>query len=112
MNFTFCVAILCLVHPQHTPFMSDESTLSIPNIGKLDYSLKQYLMYAETLKEKAEGLGKGWTAHQVELALWSYHFANQLKPDLLLNGDEPKEEEDKRNDSDDAMMPPVKKIKS
>ena len=27
-----------------------------------------------------------WTPHEVELALWSHHFASKLNPALLLRG--------------------------
>ena len=50
---SFHLALLCIVAPHAAPFMSDESTQSVPGIGPLNYSLKQYLNYAEALQEKA-----------------------------------------------------------
>lgn len=63
--------------------MADESAQSVQDLGRLDYSLKQYLIYADVLQDRAKELGPSWTAHQVELSLWSYHFAVKLKPELL-----------------------------
>ena len=36
--------------------MSDEATIVVPGINKLDYSLKQYLTFAEAMCDKAEYL--------------------------------------------------------
>ncbi|XP_003382942.1 PREDICTED: uncharacterized protein LOC100634549 [Amphimedon queenslandica] len=93
-------ALLCTVAPHVAPFMSDESTQSVPGIGPLNYSLKQYLDYAEALQEKARDLGKSWDAHKVELALWSHHFAMKLKPELLhTETSKEEEEEEERTDA-------------
>lgn len=47
------LAVLCTAAPHLAPFMSDESTQSVPDIGPLKYTLKQYLSYAEALQDKA-----------------------------------------------------------
>ena len=47
-----------------------------------------------------------WTAHDVELALWSYHFAKQLNPELLTYS---KEEQLKSDDDDGSINPPPSK---
>ena len=99
-----------MLYPELCPFMSDESTQAVSSIGKLDYSLKQYLAYIETLQAKAEELGKTWNAHKVELALWSYHFANQLRPDLLTDVQLAKDVVNEQSEDDD-VGPSIKKFK-
>lgn len=49
-------AILCAAAPHVAPFMADEAVLAVPDLGKLDYSLKQYLKYAQKIREKAAEL--------------------------------------------------------
>ena len=49
-------AILCAAAPHIAPFMADEAVLAVPNLGKLDYTLKHYLKYAQKMKEKAHQL--------------------------------------------------------
>ena len=38
--------------------MSDEATIAVKGITKLDYSLKQYLTFTEAMCKKAEELNK------------------------------------------------------
>lgn len=38
--------------------MADESVLAIEEFSKLDYSLKQYLIYAKIIQEKVKQLNK------------------------------------------------------
>lgn len=38
--------------------MADEAALAVPGLGKLTYTLKQYLTYASALQEKASQLTK------------------------------------------------------
>jgi hypothetical protein len=98
-------AILCVVYPEQAPFMSDESTLAVLKTDQLKYSLDEYMTYASALRDKAKELGDGWTAHMVELALWSYHTAKLIKPKLLHI--QPAEDHDDSNDD----SPPTKKHK-
>lgn len=76
-------AILCAASPD-VPFMADESAQAVPGLERLTYTLKQYMTYANTLQEKATQLSKtdsvAWSAHQVELALWSCHHSARLQP--------------------------------
>ena len=51
------IAILCAASPD-VPFMADESLQTLPGMGKLTYTLKQYITYASTLQEKARQLSK------------------------------------------------------
>ena len=71
VHFAFCdcllsIAILCAASSD-VPFMADESALSVvPSLGKLTYSLKQYLTYAKLLQEKARQLSReGQLEHNV-----------------------------------------------
>lgn len=92
--------------------MADEAVQAVPGQENLTYTLKQYMTYANTLQEKARQLSRAgqsashdtldwphayeiifcsdsltWSAHQVELALWSCHHSTRLgltpKPSLL-----------------------------
>ena len=49
---------MCAAAPEVAPFMADESVLSVPNLGKLDYTQKHYLAYAGKVQEKAKELNK------------------------------------------------------
>lgn len=59
-NFlTSCIsAILAAAFPDEVPFMADESMLSTPGIEATDYTLAEYLNYAEHIKACAERLKK------------------------------------------------------
>ena len=49
-------AIMCAAAPEVAPFMADEAVLSIPDLGKLDYTQKHYLAYASKIQDKAKQL--------------------------------------------------------
>lgn len=36
--------------------MADEAVLAVPDLGKLDYTLKHYLKYAQKMRDKATQL--------------------------------------------------------
>ncbi|XP_021754594.1 uncharacterized protein LOC110719921 [Chenopodium quinoa] len=66
-------AILAAYAPDLAPFMSDEAMEAVLGQSK-DYSLKQYLLLANKLREKAKELSsedEQFTASDVERALWS-----------------------------------------
>uniref|UniRef100_A0A803N2J7 Uncharacterized protein n=2 Tax=Chenopodium quinoa TaxID=63459 RepID=A0A803N2J7_CHEQI len=66
-------AILAAYAPDLAPFMSDEAMEAVLSQSK-DYSLKQYLLLANKLREKAKELSsedEQFTASDVERALWS-----------------------------------------
>ncbi|XP_057533312.1 uncharacterized protein LOC130811145 [Amaranthus tricolor] len=66
-------AVLAAYDPQVAPFMSDEAMVAVLGHSK-DYSLKQYLLLADKLREKAKELSsedEQFTASDVERALWS-----------------------------------------
>ena len=47
---------MCAAAPEVAPFMADEAVLSVPDLGKLDYTQKHYLAYASKIQEKAKEL--------------------------------------------------------
>ncbi|GAV57992.1 hypothetical protein CFOL_v3_01528 [Cephalotus follicularis] len=73
-------AILAAYAPEVAPFMSDEAMEA--TLGKSnDYSLKQYLFFADKLQTKAKELsskGDSFTPSDVERALWSSAIGYKL----------------------------------
>lgn len=66
-------AVLAAYAPDVAPFMSDEAMEAALGNCK-DYSLKQYLLFADKLQKKAKELsaeGETFTPSDVERALWS-----------------------------------------
>ncbi|KAK9097109.1 hypothetical protein Sjap_022606 [Stephania japonica] len=66
-------AVLAAFAPDVAPFMSDEAMVAVLGHSK-DYSLKQYLAFAEKLQLKAKELsieGCHFTPSDLERALWS-----------------------------------------
>ncbi len=47
---------MCASAPEVAPFMADEAVLSVPDLGKLDYTQKHYLAYASKIQDKAKQL--------------------------------------------------------
>lgn len=125
---------MCAAAPEVAPFMADEAVLSVPNLGKLDYTQKHYMAFASKIQEKAREVStlgmyvnacvaqkrvwlystflfhffsdgyRRWSAHDVELALWSFHFAKKLQPELLDDegsGSEPTEPRGKKRTNHD-----------
>lgn len=66
-------AVLAAVAPDVAPFMSDEAMIAVLG-GVKDYSLKQYLLFADKLQSKAKemtGLNdEKFTPSDLERALW------------------------------------------
>ncbi|KAK2452673.1 DNA binding protein [Trifolium repens] len=66
-------AVLAAFAPNLTPFMSDEAMQAALGNSK-DYTLKQYLIFANKLQEKAKELSSEealFTPSDIERALWS-----------------------------------------
>ncbi|KAL6212332.1 hypothetical protein ACLB2K_017552 [Fragaria x ananassa] len=66
-------AVLAAYAPEVAPFMSDKAMEAALGNSK-DYSLKQYLLFADKLQKKAKELsaeGEIFTPSDVEMALWS-----------------------------------------
>ncbi|XP_050365799.1 uncharacterized protein LOC126784379 [Argentina anserina] len=73
-------AVLAAYAPDVAPFMSDEAMEAALGNSK-DYSLKQYLLFAEKLQTKAKELsadGETFTPSDVERALWTCAVAAKL----------------------------------
>ncbi|KAH7689779.1 DNA-glycosylase protein [Dioscorea alata] len=83
-------AVLAAYAPEVAPFMSDEAVMA--SMGSLkDYSLKQYLVFAEKLQSKAKELsenGDVFTPSDVERALWSSAIKSKLKASQSEDGSE------------------------
>ncbi|WVZ60426.1 hypothetical protein U9M48_010448 [Paspalum notatum var. saurae] len=66
-------AVLAAYAPDVAPFMSDEAMVAALGNAK-EYTLKQYLVFADKLQAKAKDLSEGeqsFTPSDVERALWS-----------------------------------------
>eukprot|EP00092_Neocalanus_flemingeri_P015064 GFUD01016271.1.p1 GENE.GFUD01016271.1~~GFUD01016271.1.p1 ORF type:complete len:387 (+),score=101.95 GFUD01016271.1:293-1453(+) len=79
-------AVLAAGSPEVAPFMADECLLSMPDVEGIDYTMKEYMKLVEKTKECVERLnaqGGSWNPHKVELVLWAYYIARDLKPEIL-----------------------------
>ncbi|CAL9074709.1 unnamed protein product [Musa textilis] len=73
-------AVLAAYAPDVAPFMSDEAMIAAMGNAK-EYTLKQYLAFAEKLQTKAKDLsaeGNIFTPSDVERALWSSAVGSKL----------------------------------
>ncbi|KAF7817412.1 Amino acid transporter AVT6A isoform B [Senna tora] len=80
-------ALLAAFAPHLTPFMSDEAMQAALGNSK-DYSLKQYLLFANQLQTKAKELsseGDCFTPSDVERALWSCAVGKSLNQNPKTN---------------------------
>ena len=55
--------------------MCDEAVLAIKDIGRLDYSLKQYMTFAEIMIEKAQDLNK---MSKINYKVFKYRSRNYI----------------------------------
>ncbi|UYV75714.1 hypothetical protein LAZ67_13001075, partial [Cordylochernes scorpioides] len=81
-------AILAAAYPEQVPYMADESMMATPGVEGTDYTIMEYLNYAEQIKSCSERLSaidpdNDWNPHKVEMALWTHYLARELKPVLL-----------------------------
>merc|ERR1712238_633261 len=82
-------AVLAAGRPDVAPFMADECIMSMPDYDGLDYTMKEYMRYAEYVKACYTRLNSQspadpkYTAHIVELAVWTHYILYDLKPELL-----------------------------
>lgn len=77
-------ALLAAYAPDVAPFMSDEAMVAALGNSK-DYTLKQYLVFADKLQNKARELsveGDSYTPSDVERALWSSAVGTKLLDSL------------------------------
>jgi len=73
-------AVLAAYAPDVAPFMSDEAMVAALGNAK-EYTLKQYLAFADKLQAKAKELTVGeesFTPSDVERALWSSAIGSKL----------------------------------
>ena len=80
-------AILSAGAPDIVPFMADEAMMAIPDLGEIDYRLPFYMKYVEKINQVLQQLQRKdpegeWTAHKVELALWTEVIARKYNFDL------------------------------
>eukprot|EP00117_Sycon_ciliatum_P035431 scpid100915/ scgid26864/ len=86
-------AVMACRFPESCPFMADESvTGAMPGIA-IQYTHKGYMAYASKVTFKARRLraqdkSHRWTAHDVELALWTDSLAKTLGVELESAGDD------------------------
>ncbi|KAJ8284165.1 hypothetical protein COCON_G00030150 [Conger conger] len=83
-------AVLAAGAPEQAAFMADEAVESIPNLKPIQYTVKHYSLYLQSVKERTQALNQAdadqdWTPHKVELCLWAWDVASQLQPSLLQN---------------------------
>jgi len=100
-------AVLAAGAPEVAPFMADECLLSMPEVEGIDYTMKEYMKLVEKTNQCVERLnaqGGSWNPHKVELAIWAYFVARDLKPELL--DDMP----DSRGNTHGVSEPPVKEV--
>ncbi len=69
-------AVLAALLPAEYPFLDETVGAQVPGLGPVGFSLRYYLPYAAALRDRAAQLDRGcphrrWTAHAVDLALWS-----------------------------------------
>ena len=82
----FASAVLAAFAPDRVPFMSDEVLLSMPDVEDVDYTMKEYNKMVEEIKKcivRLNSQGGSWTAHKVDMAIFSYYILREHKPHLL-----------------------------
>ena len=65
-------AVLSAAAPELYPFFDEIVAAQVPDLGKVDFTLRYYARYADALRARAKQLGDGWTPTMVERALWAY----------------------------------------
>jgi len=83
---TLASAVLAAGAPEIAPFMADELLMSMPEVEGIDYTMKEYMKLVEKTKECVDRLnaqGGSWNPHKVEMTVWTYYIARDLKPELL-----------------------------
>lgn len=87
---TMASALLAAAAPDSAPFMADECLMAIPEIEGIDYTTKEYLNFVQHIQTTVSRLNtekdnnhSSWSAHRVELAIWTHYVATELQPELL-----------------------------
>lgn len=73
-------AVLAAYRPERYPFLDELVGAAIPDLGPARFTPAYYARYAVALRDRATGLGAGWTAQAVGLALWSAAGGKQGSP--------------------------------
>lgn len=88
---TMASALLAAAAPDSAPYMADECLMAIPEIEGIDYTTKEYLNFVNhiqttvaRLNQEIADSNETWSAHRVELALWTHYVASEMQPDLLI----------------------------
>jgi len=79
-------AVLAAGAPEVAPFMADECLMSMPEVEGIDYTMKEYMKLVAKTKECVDRLnaqGGSWNPHKVEMTIWAYYIARDLKPEIL-----------------------------
>lgn len=105
-------AVLAAGAPEHVAFMADECMHALPGLQPIKYDLPFYLEYLKQIQEIVKNLNtqdpeKSWTAHKVELTLWTYQIIKTLDSKLY---DKLNKAAEKSYTSSDG--PPKKKAKT
>ncbi|CRL08135.1 CLUMA_CG020851, isoform A [Clunio marinus] len=85
---TMASALLAAALPENAPFMADEVLKAIPDIEGIDYTTREYLKFVTHIESTRDRLNQEtesdqWSAHSVELAVWTHSVACDIKPELL-----------------------------
>jgi hypothetical protein len=69
-------AALAAYRPERYPFFDDLVAAQVPGLSGIEFTLKNYLAYADALRARAAKLtaacpAAGWTAQAVGMALWA-----------------------------------------
>lgn len=65
-------AVLSAAAPAVYPFFDELVAAQVPDLGKVDFTLRYYARYADALRARAQQLGDSWTPTLVERALWAH----------------------------------------
>lgn len=103
-------AVLAAVAPDIAPFMSDEAMMAVLG-GVKEYTLKQYLLFADKLQSKSKELstltGKKFSPCDLERALW----CAALERKFPKGGAKEEEQADKASDNPSAQSSNKKRKK-
>jgi hypothetical protein len=70
-------AVLAALQPAHYPFLDETVAAQVRGLGRPAFTVPYYLAYATALRARATALTarcahEPWTAHAVDLALWTF----------------------------------------
>jgi hypothetical protein len=65
-------AAVAAAAPEGYPFFDELVAAQVPALGTVKWTFGYYAKYAQAIRERADALGGGWTAADVERALWAH----------------------------------------